>query len=503
MNAELSNEAQCPICDRQVRAKAMRKLYEVPVCKKCRNAFANRRQGAYLLDVLLLYVLSMLFGAALGLMFPEVFDQGLETAGSAVFYLAYMWLFLPILFALKDGFRGYSPGKWLLGVRVVDRETLEPIGFGRALKRNLCFIVPFAPLVILVRMIKGRRWGDGWANTLVVWTKHAHRVPFDKRGILCLGCGYDLTGNVSGRCPECGLPLPERVDRLETTIAHSSTSWSAFPTMTQAAVLTVVFVATQLVLGFVAGITMRGAVGGPLTVSVINTLSCIATLLLAGKWGGLKLRRALSFRPIPPVLLLPALLSAGALAFVLNDVERGVWWLLPPPDAFNEFFDNLMGVEVSLFQSLLLMALVAPLTEEVLFRGLLLGGLLKTRPPWLSIAFTAGLFALMHLNIWKFPAAIATGILFGWWYSRTMSVWPCVFGHAMYNGIATMMAWGGLQETLPVQRVSEPLPTQPWWLSFGALACLVAGCWWCHRWFGPRPRSEGPVAAVPLARTMM
>ncbi len=23
----------------------------------------------------------------------------------------------------------------------------------------------------------------------------------------CAGCGYDLTGNVSGRCPECGLPI--------------------------------------------------------------------------------------------------------------------------------------------------------------------------------------------------------------------------------------------------------------------------------------------------------
>lgn len=23
----------------------------------------------------------------------------------------------------------------------------------------------------------------------------------------CAGCGYDLTGNVSGRCPECGTPV--------------------------------------------------------------------------------------------------------------------------------------------------------------------------------------------------------------------------------------------------------------------------------------------------------
>jgi hypothetical protein len=27
---------------------------------------------------------------------------------------------------------------------------------------------------------------------------------------LCVRCGYNLTGNVSGRCPECGDPLPEK-----------------------------------------------------------------------------------------------------------------------------------------------------------------------------------------------------------------------------------------------------------------------------------------------------
>jgi uncharacterized paraquat-inducible protein A len=28
-----------------------------------------------------------------------------------------------------------------------------------------------------------------------------------RRG-LCVKCGYDLTGNTSGVCPECGTPLP-------------------------------------------------------------------------------------------------------------------------------------------------------------------------------------------------------------------------------------------------------------------------------------------------------
>ena len=31
----------------------------------------------------------------------------------------------------------------------------------------------------------------------------------------CLDCGYNLTGNVSGICPECGTPVPDAVLSLE------------------------------------------------------------------------------------------------------------------------------------------------------------------------------------------------------------------------------------------------------------------------------------------------
>ncbi len=32
-----------------------------------------------------------------------------------------------------------------------------------------------------------------------------------KRG-LCVGCGYDLTGNITGVCPECGVPIDPKQD---------------------------------------------------------------------------------------------------------------------------------------------------------------------------------------------------------------------------------------------------------------------------------------------------
>ncbi len=37
-------------------------------------------------------------------------------------------------------------------------------------------------------------------------TRRFDRVPY-----LCVECGYDLQGNSSGVCPECGTPIPDTV----------------------------------------------------------------------------------------------------------------------------------------------------------------------------------------------------------------------------------------------------------------------------------------------------
>ena len=67
---------------------------------------------------------------------------------------------------------GRTPGKWLLGLRVVDRKG-EPIGIRKSLVRNVLRIVDAFPaglyLVGLYFMKKrGRRLGDLWANTQVI-----------------------------------------------------------------------------------------------------------------------------------------------------------------------------------------------------------------------------------------------------------------------------------------------------------------------------------------------
>jgi uncharacterized RDD family membrane protein YckC/predicted RNA-binding Zn-ribbon protein involved in translation (DUF1610 family) len=202
----------CPICGREIkRPHKAKKLYDFRVCKRCLNRFASRRQAAMIIDFLLLLVIP---STALEEWAEAQFGAP-PTASALISYLGFDWpagfvtaWIFPLIWYAKDGFNGMSLGKWLCGVQVVDVNTRAPIGFLQSFKRNVVFLVPFSALIVLLTMMKGRRWGDTWAKTAVIWRKYAHKAPFDPRGIYCTGCGYNLTGNVTGRCPECFTPIP-------------------------------------------------------------------------------------------------------------------------------------------------------------------------------------------------------------------------------------------------------------------------------------------------------
>lgn len=117
------------------------------------------------------------------------------------------WTLFPLLFFPKDGFAGHSLGKLICGVQVVHQKTLQPVWLGRSFLRNLPLIIPFVPLIIAFLLQGGYRWGDSWAGTKVIWKKYANHPVFTGR-MACENCQYDLTGNATGICPECGTHVP-------------------------------------------------------------------------------------------------------------------------------------------------------------------------------------------------------------------------------------------------------------------------------------------------------
>jgi membrane protease YdiL (CAAX protease family) len=88
----------------------------------------------------------------------------------------------------------------------------------------------------------------------------------------------------------------------------------------------------------------------------------------------------------------------------------------------------------------LVIGLMAPLAEEIVFRGAILRSLLKwTSRHWLAIALSALCFALVHANPAQMPHAFLVGLLLGWMYYRTGSIIPCVTYHWVNNSVAYIM----------------------------------------------------------------
>ena len=87
--------------------------------------------------------------------------------------------------------------------------------------------------------------------------------------------------------------------------------------------------------------------------------------------------------------------------------------------------------------------LLAPLAEEVVFRGAMLRSLLSSSllagRPWLAIALSALLFAVGHLNPAQMPHAFIVGLFLGWMYWRTGSILPCVLCHWVNNSVAYIL----------------------------------------------------------------
>lgn len=86
--------------------------------------------------------------------------------------------------------------------------------------------------------------------------------------------------------------------------------------------------------------------------------------------------------------------------------------------------------------TLFLLCLVAPITEEIFFRGLVLGGFLKRYTERKALVLSSLLFATMHVSVGQFLPTLIVGLLFGWWRVRTNGILTPLLAHAVHNGVA-------------------------------------------------------------------
>ncbi|MBN1927401.1 MAG: CPBP family intramembrane metalloprotease [Prolixibacteraceae bacterium] len=129
------------------------------------------------------------------------------------------------------------------------------------------------------------------------------------------------------------------------------------------------------------------------------------------------------FRFIPVVIVATLALLFGIIS-PIND-------LIPMSDYIKKIFLDLGSMKgVSAF---LMLVVSAPILEELIFRGIVLDGLLKKYSPVKSILLSAFLFGFIHLNPWQFVTGFFAGIFMGWIYYKTTSLSLTMIIHATAN----------------------------------------------------------------------
>jgi len=132
----------------------------------------------------------------------------------------------------------------------------------------------------------------------------------------------------------------------------------------------------------------------------------------------------------------------AVLAGIFGDAEPVQQSLLPSPS-------DSLGVVIVLA---LLVVVVAPITEEILFRGVLFASLRRHIGVHAAALLSGGIFALVHIEVLASqPFGLAgltlAGALLAYAFHYTKSLRVAIVMHAVYNGVAfgLMLLLSGLE----------------------------------------------------------
>lgn len=201
----------------------------------------------------------------------------------------------------------------------------------------------------------------------------------------------------------------------------------------------------SIVEAYLAGGDLNGAIRNGLAnadnigitaLIISNVVSSLLTIIifLKAKWTSWS-RDYLATRPWGVVLWI-IVLSFGLIIPAM--------WLqeelhLELPKEMEQMFTSMCSTPYGYFT----LAILAPLAEEVVFRGAILRKLLQIfshQMHWVAIVISAVIFGAAHLNMAQGVNAFVLGLLLGWMYYRTGSIFPGIVLHWANNTIAYIIA---------------------------------------------------------------
>ncbi len=256
------------------------------------------------------------------------------------------------------------------------------------------------------------------------------------------------------------------------------------------ALTAVVFALIQLA-GFAAvmlravshGITITDAAQAirtdPVTLAALSAAVLGAAVLLAVRVSApeLPVREALLVRPVTRRAFALCLLGGAAMQVPLQEIANHLQerWPIPLDELLVQHALLTPDTWVDGVGAVIAFALVAPVGEELFFRGVMLPGLERRYGRAPAVFGSAVLFGALHYHGFVVPVVYATiaGFALGALASRTGSVVPAIAAHVGNNGILLLLP-ERLVRIEGLNTVSEDVYHVDPWLVAGATAAMVA-----------------------------
>ncbi|HKM93840.1 MAG TPA: CPBP family intramembrane glutamic endopeptidase [Prolixibacteraceae bacterium] len=139
-----------------------------------------------------------------------------------------------------------------------------------------------------------------------------------------------------------------------------------------------------------------------------------------------------------PLLIIPILFILPAMQYLIGLLNIQVEKILPAPPWFWELFERVFDSHFGFWGIAFKVVIFAPIIEEVLFRGIIMHGLMRNYRSGYAIFLSGILFSVFHLNPWQMTYTFFLGLLLGWIMIKTRSLPLAIFTHALNNLIVLL-----------------------------------------------------------------
>ena len=128
-----------------------------------------------------------------------------------------------------------------------------------------------------------------------------------------------------------------------------------------------------------------------------------------------------------------------------------------------------MPTLIDFFRSLVVIAIIPALGEEIFFRGFFMRATHRlARNKVIPVVFTALIFAYVHSNYYGLPSIFLAGVLLAVIYNLTSSLWCGIAAHMFFNGMQVVLTYMGNSNPALSTAMNED-KIQWLWVAAGAL----------------------------------